>query len=116
MLAVDCGSAAASAWRALMAATCAGVACFGATGTLSQKPRALMISAGVCDFASILTAGAATSLEGLVEAATCTVCMSAEASWKVEVNAGLERGTGTASAADLPGRAAAIKAAGTGLS
>ena len=51
-LAVGCGSvAAASAWRALRAATWAGVACCGAAGA-SQKPRALMMSAGVSGFAS----------------------------------------------------------------
>ena len=40
-----------------MAATCAGVACFGVVGMSSQKPRALMISAGVSGFASDLVRG-----------------------------------------------------------
>ena len=44
--------AAASAWRAFNAATCAGVACCGAAGTSSQKPRALMMSAGVSSLPS----------------------------------------------------------------
>src|SRR3954453_4560647 len=46
-LAVGCGSAGSTALRALMAATWAGVACCGTAGTLSQNPRALMMSAGV---------------------------------------------------------------------
>ncbi len=55
MLAVGCGSTALeSACRALMAATCAGVACFGLVGGVSpQKPRELMISAGVLNFGSV---------------------------------------------------------------
>ena len=49
---VDCGSVEASALRALRAAIWAGVAWFGAAGMSSQKPRALMISAGVSGLAA----------------------------------------------------------------
>ena len=83
----------ASASRALMAATCAGVACFGVAGASPQKPRALMMSAGVCGFASIFCAGAEAACLAF---AGWTVWISAEASWKVEVTAGLARGTGAA--------------------
>ena len=104
-LAVGCGSAEASAWRALMAATCAGVACFGVAGASPQKPRALMMSAGVCGFASAFwpSPRPASAFAG------CTICASAEASWKVA--AGFARGIGTASA-DLAGAAVAIRLAG----
>src|SRR5450755_3421544 len=101
-LAVDCGSAAATAWRALMAATCAGVACFGLVGASPQKPRALMISAGVCGFGSAFSADAAAAC---LDFAGGTICASAEASCRVEPNRGFERGIGTASA-DLAGAAA----------
>src|SRR5207245_6785829 len=103
-LAVGCGSAAAaSAWRALMAATCAGVACFGVVGVSPQKPRALMISAGVCGSASLLALG-----DGLAAAAACFgglagSCASAEASWKVAAAPDLARGAASAdfTSADL---------------
>ena len=52
MLEAERGSAVAraSASRALTAATtCSGVACFAAVGVSPQKPRALMMSAGVCN-------------------------------------------------------------------
>src|SRR5258707_14273735 len=111
MLAVDCGSVEASAWRALMAATCAGVACFGAVGASPQKPRALMISAGVCGFASAFSANVAAACLAF---AGCTACTSAEASWKVAAAAGFARGIGTGSA-DLAG-AAAVPATGEGFS
>src|ERR1700760_3358879 len=91
-LAVDCGSAGATAWRALRAATCAGVACCGAAATSPQKPRALMISAGFCGLAS---AGSAAAGGGFVG---CTIWTSAEASWNAEAAGGLERGIRTASA------------------
>src|SRR6187399_1393316 len=106
MLAVDCGSAELTALRALMAAICAGVACLGAA---SQKPRALMMSAGVCGLASALSAAVACFGFG-----GCTIWTSAEASWKV-APAGLARGIGTKSAvfsAALAGAAAAITLAG----
>src|SRR5258707_6677685 len=90
-----------------MAATCAGVNCFGAVAASSQKPRALMMSAGVCGFASE-DAWAST-------AAACfafgdwTLCTSAEASWNVEATAGFARGIGTGSVG-LAGRGAGLKA------
>src|SRR5712664_2310068 len=96
----------------MMAATCAGVNCFGAVVASSQKPRALMMSAGVCGFASALSAENAWGST----AAACfafgdrTICMSAEASWNVEALAGFARGIGTGSV-DLAGRAAAIRPA-----
>src|SRR4051794_34256830 len=95
-----------------MAATCAGVACFGVVAASPQKPRALMMSAGVCGFASAFSAGAATTcfdLPGLM------IWASAEASWTVWGACGFERGVGTASV-DLAGTAAAIRPAGADLS
>src|SRR5882757_6758896 len=109
MLAVDCGSAPPTAWRALRAAICSGVACFAAAGASPQKPRALMMSAGVSGFASFFAAGGAAGFEGL------TIWASADASWKVAAAAGLARGTGTGSA-DLAGTAAAIRPAADGFS
>src|SRR3954470_3132946 len=106
MLAVDCGSAPPTAWRALSAAICSGVACF-AAGASPQKPRALMMSAGVSGFASFFAAGGA-GFEDF------TIWASADASWKVPAAAGLARGTGTGSA-DLAGMAAAIRLAADGL-
>ena len=47
-LPVDCGSTADSARRAVIAATCSGVACFGAPELSPQKPRELMMSATFC--------------------------------------------------------------------
>src|SRR5262245_10259046 len=87
-LAVGCGSAEATALRALRAATWAGVACCGA-GMLSQKPRALMMSAGVCGLGSALSAAAVTVAEADAEAASAgfggaTILASAEASCRVE--------------------------------
>src|ERR1700733_7835794 len=90
MLAVDCGSAGVTAWRAFSAATCAAVACFGAAAASPQKPRALMISVGDCGFASAVSADAAG-----FGFASCATCMSAEANWNAE---GFARGVGTASA------------------
>src|SRR5882757_941700 len=107
MLAVDCGSAEAIASRALRAATCAGVACFGVVAS-PQNPRALMMSAGVCGFGSALIAAAA---------AVCfdfpgwMIWVSAEASWKVAATDGFERGIGTGSV-DLAGAADAIRPTG----
>src|ERR1700710_2360201 len=113
MLAVDCGSAPPTAWRALSAAICSGVACFAAAGASPQKPRALMMSAGVSGFASLFAGdGAAAGFEGLPSG---TICASADASWKVAAAAGLARGTGTGSA-DLAGTAAAIRLAADGFS
>src|SRR2546429_4014661 len=96
-----------------MAATCAGVNCFGAVAASSQKPRALMMSAGVCGFASALSADDACAST----AAACfafggwTLCTSADASWNVEAAAaGFARGIGTGWL-DLAGRAAAIRPA-----
>src|SRR5882757_703328 len=110
MLAVDCGSAPPTACRALSAAICSGVACFATAGASPQKPRALMMSAGVCGFDSFFAAGSgAAGFEGL------TICASADASWKVPAAAGLARGTGTGSA-DLTGTAAAIRLAADGFS
>src|SRR5258705_9465900 len=92
-----------------MAATCAGVACFGVAGASPQKPRALMMSAGVCGFGSAFSAVDA----GFSTAAAClalgegTICASAEASWKVAATEGFERGIGTGSV-DFAGTAAAI--------
>ena len=89
MLEVGCGSAAASAWRALMAATiCCGVACVGVAGISSQKPRALMISAGVCGLS------VAACFEGWC--GRNAVWTSADASLKAE--AGFGRGIGIESA------------------
>src|SRR5229473_5333350 len=85
-----------------MAATCAGVACFGVVGASPQKPRALMMSAGVCGFASAFSADVAAACLAF---AGCTACTSAEASWKVAAAAGFARGIGTGSA-DLAGAAA----------
>src|SRR6185369_9122034 len=108
-LAVGCGSAEASAWRALRAAICAGVACFGAVAASPQKPRALIMSAGVCGFASALSAdGACASTAAACFAfAGWTICTSAEANLKVEATGGFARGIGTGSV-DLAGRAVAI--------
>src|SRR5450756_884040 len=93
-----------------MAAAWAGVACFGVAGASPQKPRALMMSAGVCGPASAFWLGATGF--ALVD---CTICASAEASWKVAAASGLARGIGTGSA-DLAGAADAITLAGAGLS
>src|SRR5258705_12947411 len=99
-----------------MAATCAGVNCFGAVAASSQKPRALMMSAGVCGFTSDLSAVDAWGST----AAACfafgdwTFCMSAEANWNVEAAAGFARGIGTGSG-DLAGRAGAVRPAGGGF-
>src|SRR5215470_8856407 len=87
-LAVGCGSALATALRALSAATWAGVACCGA-GMLSQKPRALMMSAGVCGVASACGAAAAcafasTATEAAAGLGAGTILASAEASCSVE--------------------------------
>src|SRR3954447_14236682 len=99
MLAVDCGSAEASALRALMAATCAGVACFAVVGASPQKPRALMMSAGVCGFGSALSAATgAAGLESDLDFGAGTICASAEANCRVAAICGFERGIGTASA------------------
>src|SRR5665213_3547132 len=105
MLAVDCGSAPVTASRARMAAICAGVACFGGVDASPQKPRALMMSAGVCGFES------AGSAEACFDFAGCTTGASAEASWKVAAAEGLARGIGTVSA-DLTGTGAAVTPAG----
>src|SRR3954452_16202990 len=103
MLAVDCGSAPPTAWRALSAAICSGVACF-AAGASPQNPRALMMSAGVSGFASVFAAGAGTGFAGF---ASGTIGTSADASWIVAA-AGLARGSGEGSAG-LAGIAAAIR-------
>src|ERR1700742_4352259 len=96
MLAVDCGSVVVTAWRAWMAAICAGVACLATAGVSPQKPRALMMSAGVCGLAELelLSAGAAG-----YGAVAWAICMSAEANWISEPARGFARGTGTGSAA-----------------
>src|SRR4029079_9739800 len=94
---------------ARIAAICSGVACFAATGVSPQKPRALMMSAGVSALASGFAAGAAAGFAG----PPTGICVSAEASWKV-AGAGLERGTGTRFA-DLAGTAAAIRLAADGV-
>src|ERR1700682_6075251 len=91
-----------------MAATCAGVACFGVAGASPKKRRALMMSAGVCGFASIFCAGAEAAC---LVFADWTICASAEANWKVAAAAGFARGIGTGSA-DLAGTADAIRPAG----
>src|SRR5258708_9100654 len=99
-----------------MAATCSGVAGFGLVGASPQKPRALMISAGVCGFGSAFSADACLSAD-----AACfgfpgwTICASAEANWKVAATWGFARGVGTGSA-DLAGAAAAIQLARGGVS
>src|SRR5665213_1563588 len=93
-----------------MAATCAGVACFGVAAASPQKPRALMMSAGVCGLASSVGLEAA----GL-DFAGWTVWTSAEASCKVAAIAGFARGIGTAWV-DLAGVAEAITLAGAGFS
>src|SRR6478672_4152562 len=107
MLAVGCGSAAASAWRAPAIAAWAGLAWVGAAGTSPQKPRALMMSAGVCGLASALPTVVLAS--GFVFAGW-TIWASAEASCSVAA-AGFARGTGTGSA-DLAETAAANWTAG----
>ena len=58
-----------------MAATCAGVACFGVAAASPQKPRALMMSAGVCGFDSVFSAGAAATCFGFPG---CTIWASAD--------------------------------------
>src|SRR2546429_6950056 len=99
-----------------MAATSAGVNCFGAGAASSQKPRALMMSAGVCGFASVLSADDACAST----AAACfafggwTFCTSADASWNVEAAAGFARGIGTGWG-DLAGGGAAIRPAEGGF-
>ena len=95
MLAVDRGSATATASRALMAATCAGVACFGVAGVSPHRPRALMMSAGVCGLASLFSADGGAAGFGVPDR---TICASAEASWKVAAARGFARGIGTGSA------------------
>src|SRR2546429_8703922 len=96
-----------------MAATSAGVNCFGAGAASSQKPRALMMSAGVCGFASVLSADDACAST----AAACfafggwTLCTSADASWNVEAAAGFARGVGTGGGG-LAGRGAGVTAGG----
>src|SRR3954447_1515282 len=108
MLAVDCGSPPPTACRARSAATCSGVACFATAGPSPQKPRALMISAGVSGFGSVLAlAGAA----GFADLAAGTTCASADASWMVAASEGFERGTGTGSG-DLAEAAATLTGAG----
>src|SRR5260370_39014804 len=92
-----------------MAASCGGVACFGVAGASPQKPRALMMSAGVCGLASGFSADAA-----CLVFAGWTACTSAEANWKVDATAGFARGIGTGSA-DLAG-AAATTPTGEGFS
>src|SRR5262245_28306615 len=113
-LAVGCGSAEATALRALRAATWAGVACCGA-GMLSQKPRALMMSAGVCGAAACglgwaFSAAAVTVAEAEAEAASAgfdevTVLASAEANCRVEAAgfAGLSAGLAVATTVVLTG-------------
>src|ERR1700676_1592422 len=90
-----------------MAATWAGVACFGTAGASPQKPRALMMSARACGFSSPFGAGG-------LHFAGCAPCTSAEANWKVAATAGFARGNGTGSA-DLAGAAEAITLTGTVL-
>src|SRR4051794_40401587 len=96
--------AAASAWRALMAATCAGVACFGVAGLSPQMPRALIMSTGFGDPASAaaasgLDSGLASELPsgaglaaGFIGLGAATSWASAEASW----NAAVARARGAA--------------------
>src|SRR5262245_10386388 len=107
-LAVGCGSAEASALRALRAATWAGVACCGA-GMLSQNPRALMMSAGVSGAtlaeATACSLGSAFSAAGAAGAGLGAeaILASAAASCRVEAAgfAGFSAGfsTGLAAAA-----------------
>src|SRR5260370_33150946 len=92
-----------------MAAICAGVACFGVVGASSQKPRALMISAGVCGLPSDFSGDV---VAACLDFAGWAVCTSAEASWKVAPIWGFETGIGTGSD-DL---VAGIKAVRAGLS
>src|ERR1700710_2027316 len=103
MLAVDCGSVGVTAWRALRAAICAGVACFGAAAPSPQKPRALMISAGDCGFVAAGLVAAGLVAAGLVAAvsagfgfAGCTICASADANWNADGARGLERDAASA--------------------
>src|SRR5436190_16405277 len=90
-----------------MAATCAGVAWFGAPRASLQNPRALMMSAGVCGFGSLfwLEADCFAFADG-------TIWASAEASWTVAAAAGFARGIGTGSV-DLAGAAGAVLSAAT---
>jgi hypothetical protein len=71
-----------------------------------------MMSAGVCDFASALSAenACAATAAACFAFAGWTNCISAEANWNVEAMAGFARGIGTSSV-DLAGRAAAIRPA-----
>src|SRR6184192_1780114 len=95
-----------------MAATCAGVNCFGAVAASSQKPRALMMSAGVCGFASALSAddACASAAAACFAFAGWTIGTSAEANWNVEATAGFARGIGMGPV-DLAGSEAAIRPA-----
>src|SRR5690349_17923406 len=71
--------------------TCAAVSGFAGPALSPQKPRALMISAGLCGFASAATGLALdASLDG------CTACASADASCKAAGICGLGRGVGAA--------------------
>src|SRR5947208_11000621 len=85
-LAVGCGSAELTALRALRAATWAGLACCGA-GTLSQKPRALMMSAGDSGAAAACCLGSDFSAAGAAWAGFAfgagTIWASADASCRV---------------------------------
>src|SRR5436190_14793947 len=109
-LAVGCGSAAPTARRALRAATWAGVACCGA-GILSQKPRALMISAGVCGAevacgAAALCGFVSTAAEAVAASfGVGTILASAEASCRVEAAgfAGFSAGLAVATTVVLTG-------------
>src|SRR5207253_1100799 len=74
------------------ATTCAAVSCFGAPVVSPQKPRALMISAGVCGLASAVSAKAEFAFGG------CTDCTSAEASCNAAGICGLARGVGVGAA------------------
>src|SRR4029077_18495260 len=103
MLVVACGSPAPTASRALRAAICTAVACFGAASS-PQKPRALMISAGVCGLGSALSAEGCSA--GFAFGAE-TICVSAEANCRFAAACGFARGVGIGSA-DLAGAAAAI--------
>src|SRR5438552_9935446 len=88
-----------------MAATCAGVAWFGAPRASLQNPRALMMSAGVCGFGSLFWSEA-----DCLAFADGTIWASPEASWNVAAAAGFARGIGTGSA-DLAGAAGAVLSA-----
>ena len=58
--------------EALRVATCVGVACFGLAGASPQKPRALMMSAGVCGRGSELAASVFAGAAGTTESAEAT--------------------------------------------